>query len=463
MTMQQQVRMTLLTAGTLLWAGLTQAAADTQGDPLRPLVDASIRPVLKEYRIPGMAVAVLKDGKAHYFNYGVANRESGAPVSEQTLFEIGSVSKTLTATLGAYAVVKGGFQPDDKVSQHGPWLKGSAFDGITMAELATYSAGGLPLQFPDEVDSIDKMRAYYRQWTPAYRAGSHRQYSNPSIGLFGHLAATAVPGVEEWRDGAYRRTLALPHGPGVVALAPRADHVAATLWLADPRDLTPAIGRCRRLLDLDADPAAVDAHLSLDPALAPLVAAHPGRRIPRGVDGAETAVKIVLGQQVSTAAARTHGARLVAAVGTPVDTGVPGLTHLFPEPSAVAEAPDEALAFPRSRRDTLRRLATVLADGTLDLGPGADREEARAGLLACKGIGPWTVEMVAMRALGDPDAFPATDLGVLRSAPELGVADLAGRAEAWRPWRSYATQHLWALTPHAVNTVPGLPGCQEIP
>ncbi|MCJ7978333.1 CMY-1/MOX family class C beta-lactamase (plasmid) [Aeromonas veronii] len=190
--MQQQVRMTLLMASTLLWAGLAQATADTQADPLRPLVDASIRPVLKEHRIPGMAVAVLKDGKAHYFNYGVANRESGARVSEQTLFEIGSVSKTLTATLGAYAVVKGALKLDDKVSQHGPWLKGSAFDGITMAELATYSAGGLPLQFPDEVDSIDKMRAYYRQWTPAYRAGSHRQYSNPSIGLFGHLAAQSL-------------------------------------------------------------------------------------------------------------------------------------------------------------------------------------------------------------------------------------------------------------------------------
>jgi AraC family transcriptional regulator of adaptative response / DNA-3-methyladenine glycosylase II len=217
------------------------------------------------------------------------------------------------------------------------------------------------------------------------------------------------------------------------------------------------------MLDLDADPVAVDAQLSLDPALAPLIAAHPGRRIPRGVDGAETAIKIVLGQQISTAAARTHGARLVAAVGTPVDTGVPGLTHLFPEPSAIADAPDEVFAFPQSRRDTLRRLATALADGALDLGPGADREAARAGLLACKGIGPWTVEMVAMRALGDPDAFPATDLGVLRAAPELGVLDLAHRAEAWRPWRSYATQHLWALTPHAVNTIPGLPGCQETP
>lgn len=279
--------------------------------------------------------------------------------------------------------------------------------------------------------------------------------------VFGHLIATRIDGVEAFADGAYHRTLRLPVGWGVASLAPAPRGVRARVGLTDVSQLPTAVARLRRMLDLDADPAAVDAHLSLDPTLARLVAAHPGRRIPRGVDGAETAIKIVLGQQVSTAAARTHGARLVAAVGTPVDTGVPGLTHLFPEPSAIAEAPDEVFAFPRSRRDTLRLLATVLADGTLDLGPGADREEARAGLLACKGIGPWTVEMVAMRALGDPDAFPATDLGVLRSGPELGVADLAGRADAWRPWRSYATQHLWALTPHAVNTVPGLPGCQE--
>ena len=195
--MQQHLRMTLLTASTLLWAGQTLAAtasdmAVTQADPLRQMVDATIQPLLKEYRIPGMAVALLKDGQAHYFNYGLANKETGDRVGEQTLFEIGSVSKTLTATLGAYAVVKGGFQLNDKVSQHAPWLKSSAFDGITMAELATYSAGGLPLQFPDEVDSADKMQAYYRHWSPAYPAGTHRQYSNPSIGLFGHLAASSL-------------------------------------------------------------------------------------------------------------------------------------------------------------------------------------------------------------------------------------------------------------------------------
>ncbi|MFQ2035558.1 FOX/MOX family class C beta-lactamase [Aeromonas veronii] len=187
--MKQPTTLSLLTLGSLLISSFASAA---QGAPLTAIVDGAIQPVLKEYRIPGMAVAVLKDGKAHYFNYGVANRESGQRVSEQTLFEIGSVSKTLTATLGAYAVLKGGFKLDDKVSQHAAWLKGSAFDGVTMADLATYSAGGLPLQFPDAVDSVEKMQAYYRQWTPLFAAGTQREYSNPSIGLFGYLAASSL-------------------------------------------------------------------------------------------------------------------------------------------------------------------------------------------------------------------------------------------------------------------------------
>ncbi|MGN5112329.1 FOX/MOX family class C beta-lactamase [Aeromonas jandaei] len=187
--MKQPTTLSLLTLGSLLISSFASAAQDV---PLATIVDGTIQPVLKEYRIPGMAVAVLKDGKAHYFNYGVANRESGQRVSEQTLFEIGSVSKTYTSTLGAYAVVKGGFKLDDKVSRYAPWLKGSAFDGITMAELATYSAGGLPLQFPDEVDSAEKMQAYYRQWTPLFAAGTKREYSNPSIGLFGYLAASSL-------------------------------------------------------------------------------------------------------------------------------------------------------------------------------------------------------------------------------------------------------------------------------
>lgn len=187
--MKHTTTLPLLALGTLLMSPLSLASSV---DPLDGMVGEVIRPLLKEHRIPGMAVAVVKDGQARYFNYGMADRERGIPVSELTLFEIGSVSKTLTATLGAYAVVKGAMGLDDKVSLHAPWLKGSAFDDITMGELATYSAGGLPLQFPDEVDSAVKMQAYYRQWTPVYSPGSHRQYSNPSIGLFGYLAASSM-------------------------------------------------------------------------------------------------------------------------------------------------------------------------------------------------------------------------------------------------------------------------------
>ncbi|MFE3325816.1 AlkA N-terminal domain-containing protein [Streptomyces sp. NPDC059176] len=285
----------------------------------------------------------------------------------------------------------------------------------------------------------------------------YRAPLNPD-NLFGHLAATAVPGVEEWRDGAYRRTLTLPNGHGVVALSPHPDHIACRLSLTDPRDLTLAISRCRRLLDLDADPVAVDEQLRTDPLLAPLVDKAPGRRVPRTVDAAEFAVRAVLGQQVSTAAARTHAARLVVAHGAPVDDPEGGLTHLFPSPEALAEVDPETLAFPRSRRATLTTLFAALADGSLSLGVDSDWNEARARLSALPGFGPWTVEVIAMRGLGDPDAFLATDLGIRRAAQELGLPSspsaLTARAAVWRPWRAYAVQYLWATGDHPINRLP---------
>ncbi|MEU3301688.1 AlkA N-terminal domain-containing protein [Streptomyces sp. NPDC006678] len=276
--------------------------------------------------------------------------------------------------------------------------------------------------------------------------------------LFGHLVATAVPGVEEWRDGAYRRTLTLPHGHGIVSLAPHPDHIACRLSLTDHRDLTFAISVCRRMLDLDADPVAVDDQLRTDPLLAPLVDKGPGRRVPRTVDAAEFAVRAVLGQQVSTAAARTHAARLVTAHGTPVHDAEGGLTHLFPAPDALAGVDPETLAFPRSRRTTLTTLFVALADGTLRLGPDSDWNEARAQLAALPGFGPWTVEAIAMRGLGDPDAFLPTDLGIRHAAAGLGLpstpAALTARAAAWRPWRAYAVQYLWATGDHPINRLP---------
>ncbi|MDN0200820.1 helix-turn-helix domain-containing protein [Streptomyces sp. S.PNR 29] len=287
--------------------------------------------------------------------------------------------------------------------------------------------------------------------------------------LFGHLAATAVPGVEEWLPhclngvggtpiGAYRRTLRLPYGHGIVALTPNPDHISCRLTLSDLRDLTVAISRCRRLLDLDADPVAVDDQLRTDPVLAPLVDKAPGRRVPRTVDEAEFAVRAVLGQQVSTAAARTHAARLVTAHGEPVDDPEGGLTHLFPSAEALASVDPETLAMPRTRRTTLTTLVGQLADGSLHLGVESDWPEARARLLALPGFGPWTADVIAMRALGDPDAFLPTDLGIRRAARELGLpstpAALTARAAAWRPWRAYAVQYLWATDSHPINFLP---------
>jgi len=280
--------------------------------------------------------------------------------------------------------------------------------------------------------------------------------------LFGHLAATAVPGVEEWRDGAYRRTLRLPRGHGVVSLRPAPDHVECRVTLSDLRDLTTAISRCRWLLDLDADPVAVDAQLSADEALAPLVAKNPGRRVPRTPDPQEFALRAVLGQQVSTTTARTHAARLVRAHGDPVEDRDGGLTHLFPAPRDLAELDPEALAMPRARRATVGALVAALAAGELALDLGGDWEQARAQLAALPGVGPWTVETVAMRALGDPDAFVATDLGVRRAAAGLGLpagpTALTARSAPWRPWRAYAVQYLWSTGDHPINQLPAGPG-----
>ena len=302
--------------------------------------------------------------------------------------------------------------------------------------------------------------------------------------LLGFLGLRAVPGVEEVVGDTYRRTLRLPHGHGVVALAPADGHVECRLRLVDLRDLTAAVQRCRRLLDLDADPAAPAEVLGGDPLLAPLVRAAPGLRLPGAVEGAELAVRAVLGQQVSVPAARTAAARLTLALGEPLTASILGseptttgspmdggpsasptpstLTHLFPTPAAIAAADPEALpGGPMRRRHTLQALARLLADGELAIDPGSDREEVRAHLLALPGIGPWTADYIAMRALSDPDAFLPTDLGVRRALERIaraGACDsrrrelqldgcsprvLARLAERWRPWRAYALQHLW--------------------
>ncbi len=277
-------------------------------------------------------------------------------------------------------------------------------------------------------------------------------------GLFGHLAASAVPGVEEVRDGSYRRTLRLANGNGIVSLTPQPDHVRCEITLDSFRDLAAAIARCRRLLDLDADPEAVVDALGTDPELSVLVAKAPGQRIPRTVDEHELALRVVLGQQVSIKAARTHAHRIVTAYGRPVADGDGGLTHVFPAVEDLAEIAPAHLAVPQSRQRSLTALIGALAEGDVALDAGCDWDRARAQLIGLPGIGPWTAEVIAMRGLGDPDAFPASDLGVRIAAQQLGLPRearlLIEHSTRWRPWRSYATQHLWTALDHAVNEWP---------
>jgi AraC family transcriptional regulator, regulatory protein of adaptative response / DNA-3-methyladenine glycosylase II len=270
-----------------------------------------------------------------------------------------------------------------------------------------------------------------------------------AAGLIGFLAARAVAGVEEaTEDGGYRRSLRLPRGAGLVELTPAKEHIRATFWLDDMRDLDAAVARCRTLLDLDADPAPVVEALGEDPLLGPVVRSAPGRRVPGHVDGGELAVRAVLGQQVSVQAAATHAARLVANLGEPLKSPRGAVTHLFPSMPALAASDPNQLAMPNARRRALLTLAQALSAGDLVLDAGADREEARRRLVAVPGIGHWTAAYVSMRALRDPDAFLPTDLGVRRGLERLGAdgrpANAARLAERWRPYRSSAVIHLWA-------------------
>ena len=159
---------------------------------MREVIDAAIRPVMAEHKVPGLAVAVTVDGQAFFFNYGVASRETNQPVSEATIFELGSVSKTFTATLALYAQALGKLSLDDHPSRYLPQLKGKPIDEVTLLNLGTYTAGGLPLQFPDKVSDQGQMLRYFRDWNPDAKPGTQRQYSNPSIGLLGHVTGLAL-------------------------------------------------------------------------------------------------------------------------------------------------------------------------------------------------------------------------------------------------------------------------------
>ncbi len=273
--------------------------------------------------------------------------------------------------------------------------------------------------------------------------------------LLGFLATRAIPGVEAASDRWYARTLALPHGAGAVRLEVpdvtcpgETAFATATFALDDLRDTAAAVERVRRMLDADCDPVAVDDAFAGDPVIGPLVRGRPGLRVPGHVDGHEIAVRAVLGQQVSVAGARTVAARLTQAHGRPVPgAGVidPGLTHLFPDAATLAALDPEQLPMPRARGRALVGLCAALAEGSIALDRGSDRDDVRRSLLALPGIGPWTADYIALRALGHPDVFLPTDIGIRDALTGLGQdpARAADLAERWRPWRSYAQLHLW--------------------
>ena len=393
---------------------------------------------------------------------GVVDRDGVPGLARQLGYSVRQVERHLLAELGAGPLALARAQ---RAQTARILIETTA---LPMTEVATAAGFSSIRTFNETVQEVfalspTELRSRVKKGAPAVSPGvlslrlPFRQPLCPD-NLFGHLAATAVPGVEEWRDGAFRRTLRLPQGHGIAALRPGPDYIGCQLSLTDLRDLPVAISRCRRLLDLDADPVAVDDVLAADPVLEPLVAKAPGRRVPRTVDGNEFAIRTVLGQQVSTAAARTHAGRLVDAYGDPITDPGGGLTALFPSTERLADLDPSSLAMPRTRQRTLTGLARTLAAGEIDLGAGADWQRAREQLAELPGLGPWSVETIAMRALGDPDAFLPGDLGVRVAAAALDLpekaAALTERSAAWAPWRAYAVQYLWAVNDHPINRLP---------
>lgn len=289
--------------------------------------------------------------------------------------------------------------------------------------------------------------------------------------LVGLLAGRAAPGVERVDEGVYRRTVAFGHAAGWIEVRsgdrspdrlrqgyggppkrPAKAEGLRHLQVRASANLAPHLMRVasgvRRVFDLDADPATIARALSADARLARAIRRRPGLRVPGAWQPWEIAMRAIVGQQVSVRAATTIVGRIVARAGTPVETPFDGLTHVFPAASAVAEADLANIGMPAARVETLRRFAAGVADGSIRLEPGDSYEETVRALRAIQGVGPWTAEYIALRALGEPDAFPAGDLG-LRKALGNGVPapekDVAAAAEAWRPWRGYAAMYLWSL------------------
>lgn len=273
-------------------------------------------------------------------------------------------------------------------------------------------------------------------------------------GMRAFLTARAIPGVEVNSSGRYARTIALANDHGMFAVEPgEGNSLSVMIHFSSLRALAAIIARIRRVFDVGADPDHIGGHLAEDPFLAPLVAARPGLRVPGAWDGFELAVRAILGQQITVAAARRLAGKLVSAYGQAVDdykVDFEGLTHLFPTPERLAGSDLTALGIPRQRAEALSSLASAAMADPFIFGPHRSLDDAIARLRELPGVGEWTAQYIAMRELRESDAFPASDIGLLRAMTDKDgrrptPAGLLARAELWRPWRAYAAAHLWAL------------------
>ena len=273
-------------------------------------------------------------------------------------------------------------------------------------------------------------------------------------GMLAFLAARAIPGVESVEGGVYRRSISLHgnHGHFEVALDKGLEGLAVQVQFGDSRSLFLIIERIRRLFDLNSDWQAIAARLKTDPVLVDRIKRDPGLRVPGAWEGFELAIRAILGQQITVRGATTLAGRLVKALGRPFPAAN-GLTHLFPQPDVLSDANLDAIGLPRARAQTIRALARAACDGKINFGKALDADVFMTQLCEIPGIGPWTAQYVAMRALGEPDALPTRDLGLVRALALEDPHELEQRSQAWRPWRAYAAMYLWNTAPVSEDEV----------
>ena len=335
---------------------------------------------------------------------------------------------------------------------------------LGMTDVAFASGFGSLRRFNSEVRRTFARTPTELRWRARHQAGAERgcyrfrlayrpPYDWPAVLAF--FRARATPGVESADERSYRRAIEVDGKSGTIEIAHAASGAALDLEVRfpEPRALLAIVERVRRMFDLGADPGVISGHLSVDPLLGPALEAHPGVRTPGAWDGFEIAVRAILGQQVSVRAATTIAGRIAAMFGTPT-VGDDRLTRLFPPPDRLAAATLERAGVMPARADTIRRLAREVAAGRIALGPRADAQPTIAALTSLAGIGDWTAQYIAMRALGEPDAFPSGDLILRRAAGGCTARELERRSAAWRPWRAYAVILLWQAANDAAGPPP---------